>query len=44
MALNCSMWAGLSTGGKGEVYPGPATFGARHRSKILEKVFQMASF
>ena len=30
--------------GGGKVFPGPATFGApRHRSKILKRVFQMAS-
>ena len=29
----------------GKVFPGPAKFGegARHRSKILKRVFQMAS-
>jgi len=32
-------------GGKlGKVFPGPATFGGRHRSKILKMVFQVASF
>ena len=30
---------------RGEVFPGPATFwGPHYRSKILKKVFQMASF
>ena len=32
-------------GEKGKVFPGPATFGGpHHRSKILKRVFQMASF
>jgi len=36
---------GPSRGGKGEVFPGPATFGVpRRRSKILKMVFQMAYF
>jgi len=30
---------------RGKVFPGPETFGGpRHRSKILKRVFQMASF
>jgi len=36
---------GVSPSGRGKVYPGPATFrGSRHRSKILKRMFQMASF
>jgi len=35
----------VERGGEGEVFPGPATFvGPHHRSKILKRVFQMASF
>ena len=35
----------VERGEKGEVFPGPATFGGpRHCSKILKTVFQMASF
>jgi len=43
--LDLLQQSGTSRGGKGGVFPGPAMFGGpSRRSKIMKRVFQMASF